>query len=124
MISCILIASSDNVGGGVGDAQVQDLASADEVVEALHDLLARGRVLPPVQVQNVDVIGLELLERLLDGDLHALRVVARAVNNVQSMFHRRRGMSVLIGLVLLVAAVHGGILEVQCIGPACSMILR
>ena len=52
----------DDPRGGVGDAEVQHLALHDELVQAVHDLLDGGGVVPPVQVQHVDVGGAQLLQ--------------------------------------------------------------
>ena len=68
----VVVGLDDNPGGGVGDTEVQDLAGGDEVVEAVHDFFHGGGEVPPVDVEEVDVIGLELLETALDGDAHAL----------------------------------------------------
>ena len=48
-------------------------------MQAVHDFLNGGHVVPPVEVQYVDVVGAELLERGVDGDVQRLYVVAREV---------------------------------------------
>lgn len=45
----------------------------------MHNLFHRGCKVPPVQVQEVNVVSLELLETVLDGDPHALHGVADEV---------------------------------------------
>lgn len=62
-----------------GDTEVEDLAREDELVEAIHDLLD-GRVpVPPMEVKDVDVRGVKFGGRRVEGDAHALDVVARLV---------------------------------------------
>ena len=51
----------------------------DEAVEAVHDFLDGGGEVPPVQVEDVDVVGLQLLEAVLDGDVHGFEGVADEV---------------------------------------------
>ena len=52
VVAGVLVAARHDVGRSVRDAEVEDLSSSDEVVEALHDLLARRRVLPPLSKRN------------------------------------------------------------------------
>ncbi len=59
--------------------QVKDLSLGNEVVEAIHDLFDWGFKVPPVHVENIDVIGSKLSQTLLDGDMHGLDVVSDVV---------------------------------------------
>jgi hypothetical protein len=46
-VACILICFGDDPGRGVGDAEGDDLASADHIVERVHELGDRdGELLP------------------------------------------------------------------------------
>ena len=65
--------------GRVGDAEVEHLALRDEVVQAVHHLLDAASVVPPVHVENVDVVRAQLLQRIFNRDVHRLEVVARVV---------------------------------------------
>lgn len=77
----VLVCLGHDPGGRVRDAQVEHLAGGDEVVEGLHQLRdGRGEV-PPVHVQQVDVVGLELLEAGLDRRVQALGAVAVEVDD-------------------------------------------
>ena len=56
--------------------QIQDFALHDQVIQAVHDLLHATGVVPPVDVEDVDVVRAELLEGVVDGVVHRLEVVA------------------------------------------------
>ena len=49
-------------------------------MEAVHDLLDGGGVIPPVDVQDVDVVSAELLQGRLDRHDHGLGTVSGIVN--------------------------------------------
>lgn len=88
MIPRVLTTFRDDPSGRVGDTEVENLSGLDEVVERLHDLLnGRGVVLrrntsismnglagrkthPEVNVEDVDVVRAEFLQRGVDGDVH------------------------------------------------------
>ena len=71
------------------------------MVQAVHGFLDAGRVVPPVEVQNVNVGGTELLKGGLDGDVHGLHAVSGIVNLVTD----RRIASLEVGSVLKNTAV-------------------
>lgn len=75
----VVVGLDDNPGGGVGDTKVENLARCDQIVESVHDLFHGGSKVPPVQVQEVNVVSLELLETVLDRDPHALHGVTDEV---------------------------------------------
>ena len=65
-------------GNGSTDTnKVQDFALHDKIVEAVDDLLDAGIVIPPVNVQNVDVVRTQLLQGRLHGDVERLHIVTR-----------------------------------------------
>ena len=66
-------------GRRVGDARIDDLAGAHQVVKAAHHLFHGGGVVPDVQVQQVDVVGVQTLQAGFHAAHHALAVVAAAV---------------------------------------------
>jgi hypothetical protein len=64
----------------VRDTQVQHLALPHDIVQAVHDLLNRRGVVPPVHVEDIDVVGTKLLERGVELRIsqippHAMRIV-------------------------------------------------
>ena len=63
-----------------GTYEVEDLAGEDEVVETVHDLLDVGRVVPVVNVQDIDIVRAEALQAILHREHERLDVVARVVN--------------------------------------------
>ena len=79
MVARVLVGLGDDPGWGVGDAEVEDFAGGDEVVEALHELLHRGGVVPPVHVQQVDVVGLQLGQAGRERQAQRLGAVAAVV---------------------------------------------
>jgi hypothetical protein len=54
-------------------------------VERVHDLFNRGRVVPPVQVEDVDIGSAQLFERGFHGDMKGLCVVPRIVHHVRDI---------------------------------------
>ena len=79
LLARVLVGLADDPGGGVADAEVEDFSRGDGVVEGVHDLGDGGGVVPPVDVEQVDVARLELLEARLERHAQALGVVARVV---------------------------------------------
>ncbi len=47
-------------------SQIKNFAALDEIVEGLHDLRDGGRIIPPMEIKQVDIICTEFLERFLD----------------------------------------------------------
>ena len=66
------VARSDDPSGRVGDPEVEDLPGLDDGVEGVHDLGDGGGEVPPVEVEDVEVVGLELLERVAEGEMERL----------------------------------------------------
>ena len=56
--------------------KVENFAGHDELVEVVHDLLDAAPVVPPVNVQKVNVRRAQLLERVVHGVDHGLEAVA------------------------------------------------
>ncbi|CAK5266107.1 unnamed protein product, partial [Mycena citricolor] len=56
VIASVLVGLRDDPSGSVRNAEVQDLALHHEIVQSVHDLLDAGVPIPPVQVQDVDVL--------------------------------------------------------------------
>jgi hypothetical protein len=74
----------NDVCGRVADSQVQDFALLNDGVEGVHDLLNAGGPVPPVDVQDVDPVGLELLQRVTEGDVEGASVVAGRVEGAET----------------------------------------
>lgn len=55
--------------------EVEDLARRDKVMETVHDFLHAGGVVPPVNIENIDIAGAKLLERVLDREMQRLDIV-------------------------------------------------
>ncbi len=75
----VLVGPADDPGGRVGNAEVEDFAGLDEVVEAVHDFGDGGGEVPPVDVEKIDVAGLELRKARLQRHAQAFGVVAGVV---------------------------------------------
>lgn len=79
LLAGVCVGFDDDPGGRVRDTEVEDLACKDELVQALHDFLDAGGEVPPVHVEEVDVVCSELLQAGLDGNAHRLDGVADKV---------------------------------------------
>ena len=55
----VLIRLGDDPSGSVRYTQIKDFTAPHQIVQRQHDLLDRGRVIPPVDIEEIDVIGLE-----------------------------------------------------------------
>jgi hypothetical protein len=67
-------------GGKVGDAGIENLAGARQIVEAAHDLLGRRYLVRQVQPIEIDAVGLQPLQAGLDRLDHGLAAVADGEN--------------------------------------------
>ena len=65
--------------------QVKDLALSDEVVKTVHHLLDASSIVPPVHVEDVDVVCPQLPERILHRDVHGLEVVPGVVHLLENI---------------------------------------
>ncbi len=68
MVAGVLIRFADDPGWGIADAEVENFSSSDDVVEGLHEFGNRGGKVPPVDVEEVDVVCLEFLQTRFEGD--------------------------------------------------------
>lgn len=59
----ILIRLRNDPSGSVRYTQIKDFTAPHQIVQRQHDFLNRGRVIPPVNIEEIDVIGLELDQR-------------------------------------------------------------
>jgi hypothetical protein len=75
----VVISLDHNPGRCIGDSEVQHFASINQGIESMHDFLDTCGKVPPVNVEEVNVIGAELLQRAIDRDVHGLERVADKV---------------------------------------------
>lgn len=58
VLTRVLVGLGDNPSRSVRDSEIHYLAGQHEGVQGLHELLDRGRMIPPVDVEDVHVVGL------------------------------------------------------------------
>ena len=75
----VFVRPADDPGGRVADAEVEDFARRDHVVEGVHKFGDRSGEVPPVYVEQIDVAGPQLLQTRLQRDPQALGMIARIV---------------------------------------------
>lgn len=80
VVARVLVCFGDDPGRGVADAEVEDFAGGDHVVEGLHEFGDGGGEVPPVDVEDVDVGGLEFLQAGFERDFQAFGMVALVVD--------------------------------------------
>jgi hypothetical protein len=61
VIASIDIGCGNNPGWCVRDTKIEDFALLDQDVKRVHHLLDAGRPVPPMQVKQIYVVGLEFL---------------------------------------------------------------
>jgi hypothetical protein len=75
----ILVGLSNDPSRGIRYTKVQDLSGPHNIVQGEHNLLDGRRVIPPVDVEDINVIGLQLdqggFERVLEGFLVVTAIV-------------------------------------------------
>ena len=79
VVARVLVRLADDPGRGVADAEVEHFARCDDVVQRLHEFRDGGRGVPPVQVQHVDVVRLQLFQARVQRHFQTLPVVALVV---------------------------------------------
>ena len=79
MLAGVFVCFADDPGRGVGDAEVEDFSGRDDVVEGVHDFGDGGGVVPPVDVEEVDVARLEFLQGSFERDVQTLGMVPRVI---------------------------------------------
>jgi hypothetical protein len=60
--------------------KVHDLTGKYQSVESVHHFLDAGRVVPPVNIEQIDVGRPELLQGTLDSEMHGLDVITAIQN--------------------------------------------
>ena len=61
VIAGVFVCFADDPGWGVGDAEIENLAGTDDVVEGLHEFGDGDGEIPPVHVEHINVRCLQLL---------------------------------------------------------------
>jgi hypothetical protein len=79
MSASVVVGLDYNPGGCVRDTKVEDLALSNQGIETMHDFLNTGSEVPPMNVQQINVIGTKFLQRTVDRDMHGLEGVADKV---------------------------------------------
>jgi hypothetical protein len=79
MIPRVLIRLRHNPRRRIRDAQIQHLARLNHIVQRQHNFLDTGRVLPPVNVEDIDIVSLESPQRVLQTETHGFGAVAGIV---------------------------------------------
>lgn len=80
MSTGVFIGLADNPGWSVADAEVEHFALLDQGIEALHDFGNAGCIVPPVDVQDVDVADLQLAQARIHADAQRLQPVSAGVD--------------------------------------------
>lgn len=116
VVAGVLVGLGHDPGGGIADAwrevsafsdailmlrtekltEVEDLALISDRVEGLHHFRNRSSPVPPVDIENIDIAGPELLQAGFQADVEGLGIVSGEVG-LQSL---RRGLNPEVGCVL------------------------
>lgn len=78
----------DLPGGGIRDADVEDFAAADEIVERAHRLFDRREQIGGVDPVEIDVRGGEAFQARFERSHHALAMVAGRVRIARALLER------------------------------------
>ena len=65
--------------------EIEYLSLSDEVVKTIHYFLNTGRVVPPVDIEDVDIIGPKFFQRSFDGYMHGFGAIAVKVGLLQDI---------------------------------------
>ena len=76
----IFVGLSNDPSRSIGYTKVQDLSRPDDIVQGEHNLLDGRRVIPPVDIEDINVIGLQLEQRGFKGVLEGFLVVSTIVD--------------------------------------------
>lgn len=85
MVAGVLVGLRNDPGRRVRDAQVQDLSLSDEGVETLHELRDGAGEVPPVDIEKIDVVGLQLLQACVHRGVEALGAIASEVGHLETV---------------------------------------
>ena len=76
MVAGILVGLCYNPGWSIADPEVEDFALLDHGVQALHELRDRGCKVPPMHIEHVNVVRLQLVQRISERDVERFATVA------------------------------------------------
>lgn len=82
MITGVLVRFADNPSWCITDAKVNDFACSNHVVKGSHELRDGGCEIPPVDVEQIIIIGLQLPKTGREGDFQAFRVITLEIGLV------------------------------------------
>jgi hypothetical protein len=91
----------DGVGGKEA-YQIKYFSLHDQVMKCVHNLLDRGRPIPPVYIQDIDLRGAQLLEGCLDGDVERLCMISGIIHFVSNFILP----PLEVGCVLMITSAH------------------
>jgi len=66
MRTSIFVGLDNNPSRCVRDTKIENLASSDQSIETMHDLLNTSGEIPPMNIQQIDIIRTHLLQRTVD----------------------------------------------------------
>lgn len=75
----VFVSLDNNPSRCIRNTKVKNLASSNQSIESMHNLLNTGSEIPPMHVEQVDVIRTHLLQRTVYRDMHRLEGVADKV---------------------------------------------
>ena len=93
-------------GRAIRNSKIQDLAFHNQIVKTIHDLLDATCIVPEMDIKQIDVGGSQLLERILNGDVHGLDTVTRVENLLFDRFVV--GVEMRIARILISEITEGG----------------
>ena len=79
LLAGVFVCFGDDPGGGVADTEVEDFSGGDDVVEGVHEFGDGGGEVPPVDVEDVDEVGLQFLQAGVERVAEGFLVVADEV---------------------------------------------
>ena len=72
----VVVALYNDPGGSVADAEIDDLASHYKLMQTIHKFRDGSSEVPPMKIEQIDVVSLQLFETGFDRYPQALGVVA------------------------------------------------
>jgi hypothetical protein len=79
MLASVVVGLDHNPGRCIRDTKVEDLALSNQGVETMHDFLNTRSEVPPMNVQQINIISTQLLQRTVDRNVHGLEGIADKV---------------------------------------------
>jgi len=86
VIASVLVGLRYDPGRSVGNSEVEDFALLDQLMQAPHNLFDARLVVPPVDIEEINVIGAKFLQRSFNRDMEGSNAVS---NEEGPMFDSR-----------------------------------